>query len=69
MAEVRKEIPDKMPILLAGVGAQGGSLEGLSTLLNSKRSGVFVNSSRGIIYAEQPEQAAIKLKEELNAKR
>ena len=52
MTSVRHMIPDKMPILLAGVGAQGGSYDDLSKLLNSKRSGVFVNSSRGILYAK-----------------
>ncbi len=49
---VRKIIPDDMPILFAGVGAQGGSYKDIGKLLNSKRSGVFVNSSRGIIYAQ-----------------
>jgi len=52
MTSVRKIIPDNMPILLAGVGAQGGIYADLSKLLNSQRSGVFVNSSRGIIYAK-----------------
>ncbi len=78
MIEVRNMIPDQMPILLAGVGSQGGSLEDLSKLLNSERSGVFVNSSRGIIYAKTGdnetwrkaiERSAITLKEELNRER
>lgn len=50
MTGVRQLIPDEMPILLAGVGAQGGSYSDLGKLLNSERIGVFVNSSRGILY-------------------
>jgi orotidine-5'-phosphate decarboxylase len=48
--KIRLIIPDDMPILLAGVGAQGGSLSNLKQLLNSAGLGVFVNSSRGILY-------------------
>jgi orotidine-5'-phosphate decarboxylase len=61
------------PILFAGVGAQGGELEGLQYLLNKKRSGVFVNSSRNILYAEGNDHwtkntynAVVKLKESIN---
>ena len=78
MSNVRKIIPDQMPILLAGVGAQGGSYEDIYKLLNSKRSGVFVNSSRGIIYAKPTDnqtwkdaiaEASFILKDSLNEKR
>ncbi len=78
LTDVRKMIPDQMPILLAGVGAQGGSFTEISNLLNSEKSGVFVNSSRGIIYA-QPKgretwqeavgHSALSLKEALNTER
>lgn len=74
MANIRTHIPDTMPILLAGIGAQGGNYTNLHNLLNSQGIGVFVNSSRGILYpsSEQPwrlaiEQAAITLKDALNA--
>lgn len=65
MAHTRTLIPDEMPILLAGVGAQGGSYEDLGLLLNSQRSGVFVNSSRGLLYppriqGEQWQEAILK---------
>lgn len=50
MAHVRRLIPDNMPVLLAGVGAQGGSYADLGKLLNGDRANVFVNSSRGILY-------------------
>lgn len=76
--EVRKRIPDEMPILLAGVGAQGGSYTDLRKLLNSNGVGVFVNSSRGILYPSADptvvwqkaiEVAAIALKNTLNEQR
>lgn len=76
MAEIRSLIPDRMPILLAGVGAQGGNYADLRNLLNSESVGVFVNSSRDILYpqSQQPWQIAIKeaaigLKEALNNER
>lgn len=76
MAEIRSIIPETMPILLAGVGAQGGSYENLRSLLNPDGIGVFVNSSRAILYpqSQQPwrvavEQAAIELKNALNNER
>lgn len=50
MSDVRRIIPDEMPILFAGYGVQGGTMKHLRQLLNSERRGVFVNSSRGILY-------------------
>lgn len=77
MEELRAIVPDKMPILLAGVGAQGGSYADLSKLLNSEGIGAFVNSSRGILYPQQGQQswqdaiekATVELKEALNMER
>ena len=76
MPEIRSLIPDKMPILLAGIGAQGGSDTGLRQLLNSEGIGVFVNSSRDILYPESAkewriaiEEAATELKNALNQER
>ncbi|MBU3896206.1 orotidine-5'-phosphate decarboxylase [Patescibacteria group bacterium] len=74
--EIRLLIPADMPILLAGIGAQGGSYAGLRQLLNPEGIGVFVNSSRGILYpkSQKPwhnaiEEAAIGLKDALNQER
>src|SRR3984957_7380070 len=39
-----------MPVLFAGYGVQGGTTKHLRQLLDSERRGVFVNSSRGILY-------------------
>ena len=78
LAAVRIGIPDSMPILWAGVGAQGGSYADLRSLLNPQKSGVFVNSSRGILYPDNSlgidwkeaiRNAAVELKDKLNKER
>jgi len=76
MSEIRSLIPDKMPILLAGVGVQGGSYIGLHQLLNSEGVGVLINSSRGILYPKSEKEwrvaimeAATELKSTLNQER
>lgn len=72
---IRKKIPQNMPILLAGIGSQGGNPRILKQLLNDDNRGVFVNSSRGILYPYAPTneewksevlKATIDLKEMLN---
>jgi orotidine-5'-phosphate decarboxylase len=74
----RQMVPDDMPILLAGVGAQGGDYSDLKTLLNSSGSGVFVNSSRSLLYPpnsmgepwqEAAARAVVDFKEALNQAR
>jgi orotidine-5'-phosphate decarboxylase len=48
-----------MTLLVPGVGAQGGDLKAvLKAGLNSKRKGLIVNSSRGILYAGSENVAA-----------
>jgi len=76
MTRIRPLMPDTMPILLAGVGAQGGSYNDLRYLLNSEGNGVFINSSRGLLYpaSSEPwriaiETMAIAVKENLNRAR
>jgi len=49
-AEIRKLLPEHF-LLVPGVGAQGGDLEGVSNFGMNKDCGLLVNSSRGIIYA------------------
>ncbi len=57
IGEVRK-IVDDMPILVPGVGAQGGDLAGIiKNGLNSKKQGLIINSSRAIIFADNPRKA------------
>lgn len=49
-SSIRSKIPQDTPILLAGIGLQGGDPQVMKQLLNDNKRGVFVNSSRGILY-------------------
>ena len=49
-ADIRKLAPDSF-LLVPGVGAQGGSLQEVCKYGMNKDCGLWVNSSRGIIYA------------------
>lgn len=64
--------------MLAGIGAQGGNLSALKDLLNDEKIGVFINSSRDILYPYSPEnslwkdeifQATLSLKKQINGYR
>jgi uridine monophosphate synthetase len=69
LARVRAHAPDAW-ILLPGVGAQGGDLgAALAAGLRADGLGIVVNSSRGIIYAADPGQAARELRQQINAAR
>jgi uridine monophosphate synthetase len=69
LARVRARVPEAW-ILLPGVGAQGGDLEAaLAAGLRDDGLGVVVNSSRGIIYADDPRLAALELRRQINAAR
>ena len=72
---IREKIPQNTPILLAGIGSQGGNPAIMKQLLNTEKRGVFVNSSRGILYPYEPSnenwqaevlKATLELKETLN---
>ncbi|MBN2809735.1 MAG: orotidine-5'-phosphate decarboxylase [Deltaproteobacteria bacterium] len=73
LARVRKVVGD-MPLLVPGIGAQGGDLAAvLAAGLDRRGAGLLINSSRGIIYAGQEEafgpgarQAALELRAEIN---
>lgn len=73
IGEIRKIVGD-MVILVPGVEAQEGTLKRtLKTSLNSKKAGLIINSSRGIIFASNGEdfaqkarEAAQNLKEQIN---
>lgn len=56
-----------MPILLPGVGAQGGSLEGVvNTFYKHSKENFIINISRGILYCDSSENYSEKVKEVLN---
>jgi orotidine-5'-phosphate decarboxylase len=70
-SKIRAVAPDSF-LLVPGVGAQGGDLEGVSKYGMNKDCGLLVNSSRGIIYASsgtdfatQATKEAQKLQEEM----
>lgn len=55
--KVRAAVGD-MPILIPGIGAQGGELEAtIKAGQNSHGQGLIINSSRGIIFAPDPRKA------------
>lgn len=55
--DIRKIVPNHF-LLVPGVGAQGGSLEEVCRYGMTKDCGLLVNSSRGIIYADNTENFA-----------
>lgn len=58
LAEVRKIVGD-MPILIPGIGAQGGDVEKtVKAGKDSNNEGMIINSSRGIIFASKNEDFA-----------
>lgn len=57
--DIRKIVPEHF-LLVPGVGAQGGSLEEVCKYGMNKDCGLLVNSSRGIIYASNAEDFAVK---------
>lgn len=63
LANVRKIVGD-MPILVPGVGTQGGNLkETIKNGLDSKNQGLIISSSRGIIFASSKDNFADKARE------
>jgi len=60
--KIRKIAPDNF-LLVPGVGAQGGSLHGVSMPGLNAHGGLLVNSSRGIIYSGDGEDFAVKARE------
>jgi orotidine-5'-phosphate decarboxylase len=57
LESIRKLIPNHF-MLVPGVGAQGGSLEEVSNRAMNEQCGLLINSSRGIIFADQTETFA-----------
>lgn len=62
-----REIAKDMTFLMPGIGAQGGDVEAaVKAGVNSEKKGLIINSSRGIIFAENPAEEAKKLRDEIN---
>jgi orotidine-5'-phosphate decarboxylase len=57
LKDIRKIVPDHF-LLIPGVGAQGGSLKEVAKYGMTNKCGLLVNSSRGIIFADNTENFA-----------
>ncbi|MFP3897487.1 MAG: orotidine-5'-phosphate decarboxylase [Anaerolineales bacterium] len=69
IADIRQSFPE-MWFLVPGVGAQGGDVDAvLSAGLRPDGVGLVINSSRGIIYADDPREAARDLRDRINEAR
>lgn len=69
MKIVRKIVGD-MTLLVPGIGVQGGNVQQTVTAgLNSAGKGLIINSSRGIIFSENPGRAAQELRDGINVYR
>ncbi len=69
LREVRQAAPD-VPLLVPGVGAQGGDLvAALAAGLDARGGGLVIPVSRGIAQAADPHAAAIALRNAVNAAR
>ncbi len=65
MKKIRSLVGD-MTFLVPGVGAQGGTVgDVMKSGLNKEGLGLIINSSRGIIFSENPREEAKKLCEEI----
>ena len=59
---VVRRLAGDIPILIPGIGAQGGDLEKtVSAGKDSRGKGIIINSSRGIIFADDPRAETQKL--------
>ena len=62
-----RQLAPKMTFLIAGVGTQGGDLKGtLKNGLIKGSRGLILNSSRAIIYAQDPRKATQGVRDEIN---
>ncbi len=65
--EIVRRIVGSMPLLIPGIGAQGGDVE--KTVIagvDSSGKNAIINASRSIIFATNPRQEAEKLRKEIN---
>lgn len=63
LKKVNKIVPDAIPRLIPGIGAQGGDLQA-AVKYGGKHP--IINASRSIIYSENPRRAAKELRDKIN---
>ena len=67
MRQIRALVGE-MTLLVPGIGVQGGDVQATVTAgLNAAGKGIIVNSSRGIIFADDPAAEARALRDAINA--
>lgn len=67
LKEVRSITGPDIFFLVPGIGAQGGDLQAtLKAGLNKKMTGLIINSSRGIIFADDPRTETVRLRNKIN---
>ncbi len=65
LRRVRQRVGD-MPLLVPGIGAQGGRVEEvIANGLDSTRGGLIINASRSVIFSDNPASAARSLRDEI----
>ena len=63
-----RQIVGEMPLLVPGVGEQGGDLEAVLQMgVNQQGKGLVINSSRGVIFADDPGAEVGKLSKLMNS--
>ncbi len=66
MKVIRRVAPE-ITFLVPGIGAQGGSIEDVAAAgLDRSGRGLIIHSARTIIFSEDPRQAAIQTRDEIN---
>lgn len=69
MKAIRQAAPE-LTFLVPGVGAQGGDVEAVvSAGLDASGRGLIINSSRGVIFSDDPRSAAMQTRDEINIAR
>lgn len=64
---IAREITGEMTFLVPGIGAQGGEAKNIVEKgINKEGLGLIINSSRGIIFSDNPKEEAKKLRDEIN---
>ncbi len=70
--EVRlvRQLVGEIPLLVPGIGAQGGNIQQtVQAGLDANGRGIIINSSRGIIFSEDPARSARELRDAINEHR
>ncbi len=67
---IARRLVGDMTLLVPGIGAQGGSIEQTVRLgLTTSGHGLIINSSRGVIFTEDPAGAALQMRDAINLPR